>query len=73
MAENLRVENYTGGTPIDQITNNTIWSGLSAGTWCYYDNNPGLDIPYGKLYNWFAVSGDCQWNHHSNKKQGGAI
>ncbi|MBK8501973.1 MAG: hypothetical protein IPL46_07090 [Saprospiraceae bacterium] len=58
MAENLRVTSYREGTTIDQITNDAIWSGLTAGAWCYYDNNPGFNEPYGKLYNWFAVSGD---------------
>ena len=56
MAENLRVTEYSDGATIDQITDDLIWQGLSSGAWCWSANNSALDIPYGKLYNWFAVS-----------------
>jgi len=56
MVENLRVTKYNDNTVIDQITSNTIWSGLTTGAWCWYDNDNSNDNPYGKLYNWYAVN-----------------
>ncbi len=56
MIENLRVSKYNDNTVIDQITNNTTWSVLSTGAWCWYDNNSGNEDPYGKLYNWYTVA-----------------
>ena len=44
---------YRDGTPIPQVTDQTEWSNLSTGAWCYYDNDPAK----GKLYNWYAVMG----------------
>jgi uncharacterized protein (TIGR02145 family) len=29
-----------------------MWSNLTTGAWCYYENNPNN----GKLYNWYAVN-----------------
>jgi uncharacterized protein (TIGR02145 family) len=56
MAENLRTFKYNDNSSITLITNQTTWSGLSTGAWTSYNNDPGTyDIPYGKLYNWFAV------------------
>lgn len=53
--------NYDGtilrdGTPIQQVTDNTAWAGLTVPAWCYYDNNRENNDIYGKLYNWYAVS-----------------
>jgi uncharacterized protein (TIGR02145 family) len=59
MAENLRVTSYKNGTPITNTTDNTEWSNLfqnETGAWCYYNNNATNNIPYGKLYNWYAVT-----------------
>ncbi len=66
LAENLRVTKYNDTTAIDQITNSTIWSGLDNGAWCWYNNSSSYDIPYGKLYNWYAVSTAklCPTNWH---------
>ncbi|MCB0685263.1 MAG: fibrobacter succinogenes major paralogous domain-containing protein [Saprospiraceae bacterium] len=58
MAENLSVTHYRNGVLIDQITNYETWAGLSTGAWCYYDNLSSNNIPYGKLYNWYAVDTD---------------
>jgi uncharacterized protein (TIGR02145 family) len=44
---------YRDGTEIPQVTDNTEWSNLTTGAWCYYDNDPSK----GKLYNWYAVMG----------------
>ena len=56
MTENLRTSQYNDGTVIDQITSDAIWEGLSSGAWCWYGNNNSYEVPYGKLYNWYAVN-----------------
>jgi uncharacterized protein (TIGR02145 family) len=56
MAENLKTSKYSDGTTIPNITDNTQWTNLSTGAWCYYDNNSANNSKYGKLYNWYAVS-----------------
>ena len=54
--ENLRTTKYNDGTPIQPITNNNDWMALTNGSYCYYNNEPANDNPYGKLYNWYAVN-----------------
>jgi uncharacterized protein (TIGR02145 family) len=56
MAENLKTAKYNDGTRIPNITDNTQWSNLTTGAWCYNDNNAAKNAKYGKLYNWYAVS-----------------
>ncbi len=56
MAQNLRTTTYRNGTPIPHVTDNTEWSGLTSGAWCWYDNSTSYEQPYGKLYNWYAVN-----------------
>lgn len=56
MAENLRTTRYANGNLIGEVTDNSAWTGLSAGAWCRYNNNPVFEVPYGKLYNRFAVT-----------------
>ncbi|MDG1823118.1 MAG: fibrobacter succinogenes major paralogous domain-containing protein [Flavobacteriaceae bacterium] len=51
--EKSEVVTYRDGTEIPQVTDNTAWSNLTTGAWCYYDNDPSK----GKLYNWYAVMG----------------
>ncbi|MCD4818005.1 MAG: fibrobacter succinogenes major paralogous domain-containing protein [Candidatus Cloacimonetes bacterium] len=55
MAENLKVTHYRNGDPIPNVTDNSVWSGLSTGAYCYYDNNPTNGETYGALYNGYAV------------------
>jgi uncharacterized protein (TIGR02145 family) len=55
MAENLKVTHYRNGDPIPNVTDNTAWSGLTAGAYCNYDNDDGNAAIYGSLYNWYAV------------------
>ncbi len=62
MAENLRTTKYADGTDIPNVTNATSWDGLTTGAFCWYENNSVYDVPYGKLYNFYAVqnaSGIC--------------
>ena len=54
--KNLNVGKYRNGDPIPQVQDNTAWSNLSTGAWCYYANNSASGTTYGKLYNWYAVN-----------------
>jgi len=56
MAENLKTSIYRNGDPIAQVTDNAQWSSLASGAWCAYNNDPTLECPYGKLYNFYAVA-----------------
>jgi uncharacterized protein (TIGR02145 family) len=57
MAENLKVSHYQNGDPISVVTNDATWLGLSTGAFCWYNNDSiTYDCPYGKLYNWYAVT-----------------
>ena len=55
MTENLRTTKYRNGTSIPNVTNDMQWVGLTTGAWSWYENNTSFEVPYGKLYNWFAV------------------
>ena len=56
MKENLRTTQYNNGDPILTETDDVIWSTLTTGAYCWYDNNASAyrDL-YGALYNWHAV------------------
>lgn len=59
MAENLKTNIYRNGEPI--TTNLTFEEWLNSaitqmGAWTFYFNNSQNDCPYGKLYNWYAVT-----------------
>jgi uncharacterized protein (TIGR02145 family) len=54
--KNLDVSTYRNGDPIPQVQNPNLWSTLTTGAWCYYENNSANGIVYGKLYNWYAVN-----------------
>lgn len=56
MATNLRTSRYRDGTTIPNVPDNTEWSQLTSGAWCNYENNPGNDTIYGKLYNSFVAN-----------------
>ncbi|MCX6159104.1 MAG: fibrobacter succinogenes major paralogous domain-containing protein [Ignavibacteriae bacterium] len=55
-AENLNVEHYRNGDVIPQVQDADVWSKLTTGAWCYYENNSENGKTYGKLYNWYAVN-----------------
>lgn len=55
MAVNLKATKYNDGTPIDNVTDNTVWAGLTTSAYCWYNNDNSNKIPYGALYNWYAV------------------
>ncbi len=56
MDKNLNVTTYRNGDPIPQVTDQTLWTNLTTGAWCYYNNDPSNEAIYGKLYNWYAVN-----------------
>jgi uncharacterized protein (TIGR02145 family) len=56
MAENLRTSKYRNGDPIPNVIDQQQYSGLTSGAWSHYDNNSQYETPYGKLYNWYAVT-----------------
>jgi uncharacterized protein (TIGR02145 family) len=56
MAENLNVSHYRNGDTILNLINSDEWSFTSIGAWSHYENYEGAQCPFGKLYNWYAVS-----------------
>jgi len=55
MVENLKTTRYNDGTSIPNSINQ--WAYLTTGAYCNYNNDENNSPTYGKLYNWFAVSG----------------
>ena len=67
MAENLRTGSYRDGTAIPEVQDNVQWNLLTSGAWCAYENDPGNEAIYGKLYNWYAAddaAGLCPQGWH---------
>ncbi len=56
MKSNLNVSRYRNGDIIPQVTDPAVWSQLTTGAWCYYENNTANGTIYGKLYNWYAIT-----------------
>jgi uncharacterized protein (TIGR02145 family) len=56
MAENLKVSKFNDGTVISEIQLPNVFNNLGQPHWCYYDDNPLYENPYGKLYNSIVVS-----------------
>lgn len=56
MKSNLNVSKYKNGDVIPQVQNESEWSNLTTGAWCYYQNNTSNGPIYGKLYNWYALN-----------------
>jgi len=58
MAENLKVTKYNDGTTVPNVTDATIWSNLTTGAVCTYNNTTNAESirTYGRLYNWYAVN-----------------
>ncbi len=55
MAENLKVTKFNNGTPISNISDNSIWLNNKKNALCYYDNNQSNKILYGNLYNGYVI------------------
>ena len=57
MAENLKTTKYNDGKEIPEITDGTMWAGLKAGAYCWYQNYQSSNKnTYGAIYNGYAVS-----------------
>ena len=56
MAENLKTITYRDGSPIQNITDGNDWFNSTVGAWCDLNNNPSFICPFGKYYNWYAVT-----------------
>jgi uncharacterized protein (TIGR02145 family) len=57
MAENLRNTHLGNGEPIPEVTNASEWDTLyTPGFSWRYNDEARYKIPYGALYNWYAVS-----------------
>jgi len=54
--KNLDVSKYRNGDTISEVKDPNIWSKLTTGAWCYYNNDSENGKIYGKLYNWYAVN-----------------
>jgi uncharacterized protein (TIGR02145 family) len=55
MAENLRTTKFANGESIALVSNALQWEYCTAPAWVYPQNNSALNLPYGKLYNFYAV------------------
>ena len=56
MKENLKTKRYNDGSKIPNVKEDSIWSSLTLGAYCDYDNNPSISEIYGRLYNWYVVT-----------------
>jgi uncharacterized protein (TIGR02145 family) len=56
MAENLKTSIYRNGDAIATNLSDTDWFNTQIGAWVFYNNDSQYECPYGKLYNWYAVT-----------------
>ncbi|MFZ4398529.1 MAG: LamG-like jellyroll fold domain-containing protein [Bacteroidales bacterium] len=71
LKQNLKTTHYRNGNAIPNVTDNTVWSNLTTGAYCNFDNDSTNSITYGKLYNYFAVSDNrnlCPTGWHVNSE-----
>ena len=64
--ENLKTTKYNDGTAIPNVTDNTAWTNLITGAYCWYNNDETNKNTYGALYNWFAVDNNSATKVASN-------
>jgi len=57
MAENLRASSFNDGTPIPQVTVDSLWWDLPTPGYSWYDNDAlSYKATYGAIYNWHTVN-----------------
>ncbi len=56
MKENLKTTKYRTGAAITLASADAVWTALTAGGYCWYDNEDMHKADYGALYNWFAIN-----------------
>jgi uncharacterized protein (TIGR02145 family) len=54
LKENFRGTHYANGDPIPNVTDASIWSTLTTGAYCWYNNDSKNGEVYGGLYNWYV-------------------
>ena len=59
MVENLKTTHYRNGRDIPNVLNDTAWSILTTGAYCWCENDPKNKDIYGPLYNFKAVIDSC--------------
>ena len=55
MVENLKATHYRDGSDIPYESDDTVWSTLTTGGYCWYNNDSTNKSTYGALYNFHAV------------------
>jgi uncharacterized protein (TIGR02145 family) len=62
-AENLRTTKYNDLSPIPLVMDNSEWGNLTSPGYCWYNNDSTSNaIPYGALYNYYAVADTASKN-----------
>jgi uncharacterized protein (TIGR02145 family) len=57
MAENLKTTKYNDGNIIPNVIDNNVWTELTTGAYCWYNNDPSkYKATYGAFYNWYTVA-----------------
>lgn len=57
MVENLKTTKFSDGAAIPEVTDNNSWISLNSSAVCWYNNDLATyKVPYGALYNWYAVN-----------------
>lgn len=57
LKENLKTTHYNDGTLIPLISDSPTWGSQTNPAYCWYNNDEvSYKIPYGALYNWYAVN-----------------
>jgi len=54
LKENFRGVHYANGDAIANVTDATIWSKLTTGAYCWYNNDSKIGEVYGGLYNFYV-------------------
>jgi uncharacterized protein (TIGR02145 family) len=55
MAENMKADKLTDGTPISYVSSNSEWSKLSTPGYCWLNDSANNRDIYGGLYNWDVI------------------
>jgi uncharacterized protein (TIGR02145 family) len=55
LTENLKTTKYINGDPIPLVTDNTAWTDINRGAYCWFENNINYKDVYGALYNGYAA------------------
>lgn len=53
MTKDLNLSHYRNGDQIPEVKDQTAWSNLTTGAWCWYNNDSSIRV---RLYNWYAVN-----------------